>query len=50
MTIDTIIFIVVSMIMMVFCITREKVSKFEGSTCIVIYVAYMAYVILRTIA
>ncbi len=50
MTIDTIILIIVSMILMVFCITREKVSKFEGVTCIVIYIAYMAYAIIRTIA
>lgn len=48
--IDIIILIIVSMIMLVFCVTREKVSKFEGITCIVIYAAYMVYAILRTIA
>lgn len=49
-TIDTIILIIVSMIMMVFCITREKVSRFEGITCVLLYIAYMVYAILRTIA
>lgn len=47
--IDLIILLVVSMILQVFCVTRDKVSKFEGATCILLYVAYMSYVILRTI-
>lgn len=48
--IDLIILLVISMILQVFCVTRDKVSKFEGATCIILYVAYMAYVILRTIS
>ena len=47
--IDLIILVVVSMILQVFCVTRDKVSKFEGVICILLYVAYMAYVILRTV-
>ena len=47
--IDLIILLVVSMILQVFCVTRDKVSKFEGVICILLYVAYMAYVILRTV-
>ena len=47
--IDLIILLVVSMILQVFCVTRDKVSKFEGATCILLYVAYMTYVILRTV-
>ena len=48
--IDLIILLVISMILQVFCVTRDKVSKFEGATCVILYVAYMAYVILRTIS
>ena len=47
--IDIIIVIVASMIMQVFCVTREKVSKFEGITCVLLYVAYMTYIIVRTV-
>lgn len=47
--IDLIILLVVSMILQVFCVTRDKVSKFEGATCILLYVVYMTYVIVRTV-
>lgn len=46
--IDTIILLIISMIMLVFCVTRDKVSKFEGATCVILYVAYMAFAIIRT--
>ena len=47
--IDIFVLIVVGMIIQVFCITREKVSRFEGGICVALYVAYTAYIIMRTI-
>ena len=47
--IDLFVLIVIGMIMQVFCITREKVSRFEGVFCVLFYVGYTAYIIARTI-
>lgn len=47
--IDIIILLIVSMILQVFCVSRDKVSKFEGAMCVFLYVAYMAFVIIRTV-
>ncbi|MBE5935152.1 MAG: calcium/sodium antiporter [Lachnospiraceae bacterium] len=47
--IDLFVLLVVGMLIQVFCISREKVSRFEGIFCTVVYVAYTAYIIMRTI-
>ena len=47
--IDIIILLIVSMILQVFCVSRDKVSKFEGAMCVFLYTAYMAFVIIRTV-
>ena len=47
--IDIIILLIVSMILQVFCVSRDKVSKFEGALCVCLYMAYMAFVIIRTV-
>ena len=47
--IDIIILLIVSMILQVFCVSRDKVSKFEGAMCVFLYMAYMAFVIIRTV-
>ena len=48
--IDIIILLIVSMILQVFCVTRDKVSKFEGVICVLLYMGYMAFVIIRTVS
>ena len=48
--IDIIILLIVSMILQVFCVTRDKVSKFEGAICVLLYMGYMAFVIIRTVS
>lgn len=46
--IDTGIFIAVSFLMMFFAFTNRKTSRVEGAVSTLIYVAYMAYIIMRT--
>lgn len=45
--IDAIILIVISAIIYVFCSTKAKVHRWEGIVQILIYVAYLAYIIIR---
>ena len=45
--IDTVILIVVNVIMYILCITGKKVNRAEGAICIVVYVLYVAYTIVR---
>lgn len=46
--IDTGILIGVCLIMLLFAITRKKTSRIEGAACVLMYVAYTAYIIMRT--
>ena len=46
-SIDTLILIGVSLIMLLFAFTKKKTNRLEGATCILIYAAYMAYIIMR---
>lgn len=45
--VDLVVLILISMVIQVFCITREKVSKFEGIMCVALYALYMGYIISR---
>jgi len=45
--IDTIILIVVCVIILIFAKTKLKTNRLEGIICIVLYLAYTAYIILR---
>ena len=45
--IDTGILIGVSALMMLFAFTKKKTSRVEGAVCVLIYVAYTAYIIMR---
>ena len=45
--IDTIILIVVSIIIFIFARTKNKTSRVEGAICVLLYVAYTAYIIIR---
>lgn len=45
--IDTAILIAVTLLMYFLCRTKEKTSRGEGSLCVLVYAAYMAYIILR---
>lgn len=45
--IDTGILIGVSALMLLFAFTKKKTSRLEGSACVLIYVAYTAYIIMR---
>ena len=47
--IDIIVLIVVSAIIQLFCVTKEKVSRVEGAVCVGLYATYMAYIIMRTV-
>ena len=45
--IDTTILIAVTLLMYFLCRTKEKTSRGEGMLCVLVYAAYMAYIILR---
>ena len=45
--IDTGILIAVSLIMLLFAFTKRKTSRVEGAICVLMYVAYTAYIIMR---
>jgi len=45
--IDSIILIVVNIVMYIACITSKKATRSEGAICMVLYVIYVAYTILR---
>jgi len=45
--IDSVILIVVNVLMYIACVTNKRVNKPEGAVCVVIYVIYVAYTILR---
>jgi len=45
--IDSAILIVVNVLMYILCITSKKVNRPEGVICVVLYVTYVAYTILR---
>ncbi len=45
--IDTVILIVVNVLMYILCITSKKVNRPEGFVCVVLYVIYVAYTVLR---
>ena len=45
--IDTGILIGVSALMLLFAFTKKKTGRLEGATCVLIYVAYTAYIIMR---
>lgn len=45
--IDTAILIAVSFLMLFFAFTKRETSRLEGTICILVYVAYTAYIIMR---
>ena len=45
--IDTAILVAVTLLMYFLCRTKEKTSRGEGVLCVLVYAAYMAYIILR---
>jgi cation:H+ antiporter len=45
--IDTIILIGVCLLMLLFAFTKRKTNRVEGAVCVLIYVAYTAYIIMR---
>lgn len=45
--IDTVILIGVCTVMALVCLTGKKVSRAEGAVCVVIYILYVAYTVLR---
>lgn len=45
--IDSIILIGVSVMMLAFAFTKKKTSRIEGSICVLVYVAYTTYIIMR---
>lgn len=45
--IDTAILIAVTLLMYFLCRSKEKTSRAEGVVCVLVYAAYMAYIILR---
>jgi cation:H+ antiporter len=46
--IDTGILIAVSVMMLIFAFTKRKTSRIEGATAVLVYIAYTAYIIMRT--
>jgi len=46
--IDTGILIAVSVMMLIFAFTKRKTNRIEGATAVIVYVAYTAYIIMRT--
>lgn len=45
--IDTGILIGICLLMLLFAFTKRKTSRVEGATCVLIYIAYTAYIIMR---
>ena len=45
--IDSIILIGVSVMMLAFAFTKKKTSRIEGAICVLVYVAYTTYIIMR---
>ena len=45
--IDTAILIAVTLLMYFLCRSKDKTSRGEGALCVLVYAAYMAYIILR---
>ena len=45
--IDAALLIAVSFLMLVFAFTKKETNRFEGAACVVIYLAYTAYIIMR---
>ncbi len=45
--IDTIILIAVSILIFIFARTKNKTSRVEGAICVLLYIAYTAYIIIR---
>lgn len=45
--VDVSILIGISVLMLVFAFTKRKTSRWEGATCVLIYLAYTAYIIMR---
>ena len=45
--IDTGILIAVCLVMLLFAFTKRKTDRLEGATCVLIYAAYTAYIIMR---
>ena len=45
--IDSIILIGISVMMLAFAFTKRKTSRIEGAVCVLVYVAYTAYIIMR---
>lgn len=45
--IDTGILLGISALMLLFAFTKRKISRVEGITCVLLYVAYTAYIIMR---
>ena len=45
--IDTAILIAVSLVMAVVCLTGKKANRPEGAVCVILYVVYVAYTIMR---
>ena len=48
--IDTVILIVVNVLMYILCVTGKKVKRPEGVACVVLYIIYIAYTVLRAFA
>lgn len=46
--IDTGILIGICLVMLLFAFTKRKTDRLEGAACVLIYVAYTAYIIMRT--
>jgi cation:H+ antiporter len=45
--IDTAILIAISQLMLLFAFTKKKTDRVEGAICVLIYIAYTAYIIMR---
>ena len=45
--IDTIILIVVSILILIFARTKKITNRFEGAICVLLYIAYTTYIIIR---
>lgn len=45
--IDIAVLIAVSALMLLFAFTKRKISRWEGAVCVLIYVGYTAYIIMR---
>jgi len=45
--IDTGVLIAISLMMLLFAFTGKKTGRVEGAVCVLVYVAYTAYIIMR---